>query len=578
MRRRNPHSMRPNPGTVIPENHLCVATGVRPFAATPTTVVLASVDMIQLHFVQGECTSQPLGGAMGSHDFWSKLSSYVNPKSQAWVWFLCPRQDLQALHFQWLVESGGFRRRFWYWSDPPVIIDGTLYGKPVRLLGLENWLPAGSIDADMLGANAGDGSEFDPGTGADYKSVAQYQCAELARAVSDLLAFAYREDLGHLKSTVGSQSLQSFRHLNLPEGKISVHANPAALELERSAPLGFPIEMVRGPARSAITVLDVNSLYPYVMGNYPYPRHLLWYSEDISVEDVRRQSANALIIARVTLEDSGARYMVKEDDECKWATGRLQATLAGPDFDRALTRGVIRRVHRAAAYEGAGLFCQWSAWAWALRQRYADGRSPVCKTVAKSLGVALWGRFALQLQRWVAADEIPCPDNEPYGEFWYDAGKGGVKCRAIAGIVDRLETREEPYDSLPSVSAFVAAYARNYMTGLRAIAGEKNVVYQCNDALHVTPDGRAALVGAGLVDAARFGALKIDHEAARAHYLAPNVYQHDGELTVSGIPGVATEVEPGRWEWRSLARLSSAITAQPSVRVPALLRRQTVGE
>lgn len=569
---RNGCWLRPNWKTKIPTRHLCVATTVRPARSSLDVLELAGAALVAADWSAGQWQQSASAVAVTAPELWAHVKAALPAAGKTWLWFLCPRQDFPALEFNRLVECQTFRRNYWVWADPPVIVDGFLWGRGVRMVGLENWLSAQVCPA--VAGCSDDGSSFDPGTGTDYPMAVNCAALELAATVGKLLRVVHREDLGHLRSTVGGQAMQAYRHQFITrEVKVGVHNNQPALALERMAPLGFPVDCRRsGIMPEPITVLDVNALYPHVMGNYPYPRHLLWYSESVDLEGVRRQSESALMIVRANLVDPGRRYLVRHDDGCRWHTGPMTCVLVGPDFDRALTRGVITQVHAAAAYEGAGLFVQWSEWVWALRQRYRRENDPIGKSAAKMLSVALWGQFSRRLETYVGDNSVPAP--HPYGKFLHhDADAGTVHvCRAIAGIVDRLECRAEPSDSMPSVSAFVAAYARSYMAGLAAIAGEENVVYQVADALHVTEAGRTRLERAGLVDPEVMGRLKVTREVLCAEYSAPNVFLHDGQLTVAGVPETAVAVGPGEFAWRSPARLEQSIMVPPSGRIRAPLR------
>jgi DNA polymerase type B, organellar and viral len=446
-----------------------------------------------------------------------------------------------------MVQTGVFVRRYWCFADPPVIIDGVLRGKSVRMVGIENWL-SDAIVAD---------------------STAQQSANMLAQVAGKLLGIVEREDLGHLRSTAGGQSLQAYRHLHLP-GKILCHGHADALRLERSAALGWPPVLHRaGAINETVHVLDCNALFPHVMASYPHPRKLLWHSEHMTVNDLKVAGETALLIARVKVKDWNRTYLVQEHDKCKLMRGDFSGTLVGPDLDAALSRGAVLHVWEAAGYEGAGMFCEWADWVWDMRQRYKVAGDGVGAHVAKMLGVALWGSFAARLQRYVAEPNIPAP--QPYGEFFYHPTPPSprVKCRAIAGVVDRLEERVEPNDSIPSISAFVAVYARIYMDGMRAFAGDYNVIAQVADALHVTQAGLDNLTKAGLVDPERRGALKLVRSAHRSVYLAANTVIHDGELTAAGIHTAAEQVRPGVFRWRLPSRLSRSIVQAPTGQIEA---------
>lgn len=556
---RRGHWLKPNAKTVIPHFHLCVATSIAPIAGEPDNHALVEVRWSQLLWDKGKLEVAMSGQGNHPDHFWDWCDEELTATPTTWIWFNKPEQDLPALLFTDLVHAGDFVRQYWVWGNPPVIVVGKLFGKSVKIVSPTNFLEDVVEDYETIHPPASAITTLDDGTDLGLHSRARWDLVRCRQAVTSILTFVHREDLGHLRTTIGGQSLQAYRHLHLP-GKIGVHDNVQALHLERECPLGIPIECPRtGQIPGPIYVVDVNAIYPYVMANYPYPRKLLWYSEFDDVEQLQKTAETHLLIARVTGYDEDSQYLVKRGHAYEWSNSLLCDVLAGPDLDRALTRGKIKHVHQCAAYEGAGVFASWGLWAWELRQRYKERGDRLESCVAKALTVALWGQFAARLERWV-----PYPDHPPltteYGIFWDHKLNGDkIRCRAIAGVVDRFETREEPDNSMPAISAFVAAYARMYMTNLTRFLDPADIVYQSADAVHVTAKGYQRFCSLGLVEADCFGGLKLDHVAKEVFIEAPNVYCHDGLWKYAGRHQAAYQTGPTTWQWESPDRLSSAV-------------------
>jgi hypothetical protein len=305
------------------------------------------------------------------------------------------------------------------------------------------------------------------------------------------------------------------------------------------------------------------------MASYPFPRYLLWHCDTMTVDDLRRAAQSALVIARVKVTDWTRQYLIMQHGKARFVLGEWSGAICGPDLDSALSRGKVLHVWEAAGYEGAGLFQGWADWIWCMRKVTKACGDHVASHVAKMMSVSLWGQFAQRLERYEAASDIPAP--RPYGEFWHHplGTETAVKCRAIAGRVDKLVQLEEGKDSIPSISCFVAAYARAYMQGMRAIAGEHTVVYQVADSLHVTDDGLERLQAHGLVCPDTRGKLKIAKQVQRTTYLAANTMVQDGELTAAGIYGKGEQVSPGHFRWRLPRRLAQSIVLPPMGTVEA---------
>jgi hypothetical protein len=269
---------------------------------------------------------------------------------------------------------------------------------------------------------------------------------------------------------------------------------------------------------------------------------------------------------------------VMRDGKCVWDHWLKNDVLCGPDLDSALSRGVLSEVSEVAGYEGAGMFVEWAKRTFELRDRYAARGDAIDSCIAKTLSVALWGAFAARTHRWEPYDACP-PPGSAYGPFVHHPVNGEPKqCRAIAGVVDSLEERTEPDDSIPSVAAFVAAYTRMYMDNLIAIAGASTLLYQCADELHVTYEGYCRLRDAGLIDSHQPGKLKYKRTVIDPYYHAPNVYCHDGEWTFAGRLVGAQETSPRTWEWDSVEPIKSAILTPPTGRVATAHHKVSLGD
>jgi len=561
---RRGHWLRGNVRTVIPKTHLCVATVVRRLEADPTCYELVGAGLVVGRWEHGRWHDRGMYTFGTADAFWQAVAGELPRSAAGWLWLLQPRQDVVALQFTREVESKRWKRQWWMWAETLCIAVGRLAGKKCRILGVPNWLECVQTDIDEIlpqGELLLQTGDLERDAGGELVVKAARRCQH---AVGRILGFVHREDLGHLRSTVAGQSLQAYRHLHL-NGKVAVHDNKKALALERGAALGLPTRCLRqGLIDEPIYVVDANSMYPWVMANYPYPRKLLWYIEWDDIEQLKKTAETHLLIARVSGEDDENPYLVKRGNRCVWVHELMDDVLVGPDLDRALYRGKLKHVSQCAAYEGAGVFAKWGEWAWDLRDRYREVGDPIDQAIAKALSVSLWGKFASRLERWEECGTVP-EGQSPYGfYYWHQKGQLTEYRRAIAGQVDRLNCHCEPYDSIPAISAFVAAYVRYWLAGVIAVAGKHNVVNQVADALHVTQKGWDQLVKYSLIDPKRFGAMKLVKRVEVPVYYAANIYTHDGIWTAAGRKVDAKKCAGDVWEWQSQETLHEAIMRPPA--------------
>lgn len=551
--------LRPNRETRIPPVHLCLATVCVPRPGCPGELELDQAGLVACKWAGGAFRKGPTEYALSARCLWTMVDAHTRKRGVTWIWCLNPAQDLPALQFTELVKGKHFERSWWVWSDPPIIITGKLFGRRVKIVGVGNWLDSVQADTDNTIPPVGR-LRFTPDAdlSASRKKII-WESRRCATLVEEILSFVHKEDLGHLCSTAGAQSLQAYRHKFCPE-KLLVDNNQRAIDLERSAATGFPVRAwKRGRVEGPIHVVDVNSLYPYVMARYPYPRKRTYIGRCESVDYLKQALANHLCIARVTGDDPDRAYCVQRKHQCVYTHQLDNDVLAGPDLDSLVTRGHCVHCHEVACYEGADLFSEWAAWAFGLRARYRKKTQPVMAAIAKALGVALWGKFAAAPGRWAPAPP-ECPDHTDWGRFlWHQLDGTVIECRAIAGVRDMLQGKEEPENTIPAISAFVAAYARMFMANLVELAGPENVHYQVADALHVNQAGYDRLFGAGLVDDERFGLLKLAGSYDHAFYHGANVYRLGESWTWAGRAVMATESAPGVWSWEAPHRLNRQV-------------------
>jgi hypothetical protein len=553
--------------TKIPKWHICVATTIKPGYGDQADAVLDRACICIGRWEQGKWHEDGCSIHASQETFWTAMVGHVARCKRPWLWLLNPAQDAPALRLTELVRSGELRRNWWVWGDPPTIISGSLYDKPITIVGVSNWLdPRKAIPELDLPPAKGAHNAINVCNALDSPSY--WQGARCAVLVHRILAFVAREDLGHLRSTAGGQSLQSYRHLHMGEHKILVDDCAGALALERSCATGFPVRChAHGRIIDPVWCVDVNALYPWVMHTYPYPRKRIYCGPADGLAGLRNAMSRYLCIANVSGYDADRAYLVQTPAGAARRNILDHDTLCGPDLDSAVTRGAIEEVHQVACYDAAPLFREWGQWAWDLRARYRERGDKIGELIAKSLSVSLWGKFAGTLGRWCAAPDHVKPPVE-YGRWaMTDAGGVPVEMRTIAGVSDQLVEDVEPAISCPAISAYVACYARAFMEGIRALAGEQNVLYQCADALHVTERGFRRLEKSGMIEPAAFGKLKATGPHTDAYYHAPNIYRIGGKWVHAGRAVDAMEVRPGVFEWDSPARLGLAVFAQMTGKV-----------
>lgn len=454
--------------------------------------------------------------------FWEWVFSRVG-SSPLWLVNHNIAFDLMVLDFDHHLTEAGWTPHKVIMPEPsgPFMIRYRRAGHEIVLANLANWWgmrPLSSIGA-VVGLSKGSVDPTEPRFrhGLDLDLLGRYcarDAAVVMRALEMWVSFVKDHDLGTFAATQAGQSLNAFRHRFMSH-EIFIHNTKRALELEREAYLGARTEAFRiGHFTGSFHVLDVNSLYPFVMRKNPFPTRLRGVLNEVTTDELAELLRDSLVIARCDLvvgtEDSRViphRHL----DRLVYPTGEFTSTLTTPELREALSRGAITRCYDVAVYDSAPLFRSYVDTFYKLRRKYHDAGNLVWYEIVKVFLNSLYGKFGQYNYQW---DNVSVDLNLPTGVHTiYDVEKDSRETyRSLGGVVARRSTRrEEPWTSFPAIAAHVTAYARRHITSLRALAGTDRVWYMDTDSLFVDDAGLDALQG---LISDRLGDLKIECSAA----------------------------------------------------------------
>ncbi|HXK37161.1 MAG TPA: DNA polymerase, partial [Candidatus Paceibacterota bacterium] len=143
-------------------------------------------------------------------------------------------------------------------------------------------------------------------------------------------AFLHEFDLGGFAPTLASQAFRAWRHRFMSH-PVLIDANPSALKLARSSYHGGRTEAFRlGKVQGRVHVLDVNSMYPFVMRDERYPTTLKLHARRPSLSELRRWLTRFCVVARCQIRTSVPRYAIVLDGRLVFPVGRFEATLTTP--------------------------------------------------------------------------------------------------------------------------------------------------------------------------------------------------------------------------------------------------------
>jgi hypothetical protein len=347
-------------------------------------------------------------------------------------------------------------------------------------------------------------------------------------------------DLGNWGATIGSQAMYAYRH-RFMHHDIYVHDNPLAIYLERQAYHGGRVEPFwvgewNGDVRHLV---DVNSMYPYVMRNYDYPTALRSIVEGTSLDRLESAIKRHLVIADCDVEVSEPVYPLEDRLGAIYPLGRFRVCLTTPEVEYGLERGYIRQVHRMAVYRKAPIFRDYVDYFYPLKDKYTVEGNQVYRASVKMMLNCLYGKFGQRGSKRKLVGS--CRPDLCRIETWIDAGDGrkGVTLWLGGSIID-IEETELSYNSFVAIAAHCTAYARMYLWSLIALAGIEHCYYCDTDSLIVDDVGLERL--SPLLDDHRLGALKLEGSYSDGCIRGKKDYRLGNRIVLKGIPSSAVPI------------------------------------
>jgi len=375
----------------------------------------------------------------------------------------------------------------------------------------------------------------------------------LFQAWKDYLGFLKEHDLGTFAPTAASQSLNAFRHRFLT-AKIYIHNFEEATELERESYHGGRVEcfFIGKASKQIYYMLDVNSMYPFLMKRNEYPIKFLKYKENSSLFELKRWLKNYSVIARVKIKTPLPIFSARVNDRLCFPTGIFESVLTTNELKLALLRGYIKSVLEIACYEKQNIFRKYIDYFYQIRQKYKEEKNSSYELMTKLFMNSLYGKFGQRNDVWEFLEDTPEVEN-CYWEEWDIPDKRLEKLRCIEGRTEISRGKVEGYNSFPGISSEVTANARLLLWNLIEKAGIKNVFYCDTDSLIVNSQGLILLED--FIDSQKIGYLKVEDTSKDLIIYAPKHYKFGQELKIKGVKKNAEMIDDFhfvQWQFEGL--------------------------
>lgn len=359
------------------------------------------------------------------------------------------------------------------------------------------------------------------------------------------IRFLEGNSISRLCYTRGSTAMAAylFRHYKT---KIYIHNNKEAIDLERESYRGGRVEcFCLGDFESGnYYIVDVNSLYPFVMRNNPYPVKYEKITGVLSPETLHTYLSNKSVCAKVLIETETPVYAVRRGRTI-FPVGTFWATLTTPELKYALQHKHILKIKAAVVYEQSDIFKSYVDRFYKLRHEFKSAGVAEYEELCKKMLNSLYGKFGQKAEIWTKIGD--CPNERDRVELCFQNGITGVKqIRYLLGEIFELTGYEECFNSFPAIASEVSAYGRMHLWSLMQQAGDGNYFYCDTDSLIVNHTGIKNLQNH--LDDKRLGGLKVEEIATRLSIRGLKDYSTDIKTVIKGIRKNAVEIKAGVYE------------------------------
>ena len=554
---RRPHKLAPNHSSATVRHALFFDTETDQVPVSPHQVVH------RLRFgwwcavrrtPEGGWTRGTWGRFTDAAAFWAAVDAQVPDRSK--LTMLCHNTafDLAVLDPFRHLHDLGWTLKTACIDAPPTILRWSQAGRKLECLDSLNWWRTSLANiGHRVGLEKLDRPDLDA-----CPAQADVYCRRdveiLVRAVTQWWDWVQVQDFGGAAPTLASQAMHAYRH-RFMRRPIYIDNTDRANTLAREAYHGGRVECFRlGEFHTEHHLLDVNSMYPYVMQENLFPTKLLHACKSYSRRNLYEALAQYCVVAEVTLDTEEPAYPVRDGLRLYFPVGQFRAFLCTGELIHAMERGHIRSVQRVAVYECADIFTEFVEELTELRNRAKYEGDELAAHQFKILANSLYGKFGQRGLFWEPEEQSEDLTAEAWSEVCVETG-AITRYRRFGGLVQAQATESESRDSMPAIAAHVTSYARMYLWSMIQQAGREHVLYTDTDSLFVDWIGRRRLQAR--CDEERLGALADQGRSKCGCFWGPKDYHLGFRARHKGVRKTAVWASPEvvqQEQWSGLGR------------------------
>ena len=512
--------------------------------------------------------------------FWDFVFNHTADKTKLWVIARNITFDFTVVKGWHFLGKAGYKLKFFHNQGTCNIISVRNGNKSIVFLDSMNWF----VEAlEKTGKRIGI-----PKMSIDFKTCTNSELSEYCKNdvrieyenFKIFIGFLEHNNIARLCYTKGSTAMAAYllRHYNT---RIYIHNNKQAIDLERASYKGGRVEcFYLGDLNDGkYYMLDVNSLYPFVMRNNLYPVKYKKIIHKVSRDTLSGFLKDSSLVGRVLIDTDEPVYAVRRA-RTVFPIGRFWVSLCTPELKYALQQGHLKEVDTCVIYKQENIFRSYVDKFYSLRQEFKSAGVAEYEELCKKFLNTLYGKFGQKGENWQKIGDCP---NEPDREelvFNMD-GHRVTKLRYLLGEIFILHGKGECFDSFPAIAAHVTAYGRMYLWRLIQQAGRENCFYCDTDSLIVNEVGLCSLQNK--IDKLLLGGLKEENRTGYVQLRGLKDYSFGVKDVIKGVRKTAKRVNSSTYtqeQWcsfRGLLRCAQANTYTIKTITKHLNREYTKG-
>ena len=474
--------------------------------------------------------------------FWDFVYRHTTKKTKLWVIARNSVFDFTVLQGWRHLKAAGYKLKFFYQAGMCAIISVHKKDSSIVFLDSGNWFVESlAKTGERIGM---------PKLNIDFATCSRSELSIYCRRDVQIelenfklfIKFLEENIVGRLCYTRGSTAMAAylFRHYKTP---IYIHNNAQAIALERESYRGGRTECfyIGDLNNDDYYIVDVNSLYPFVMRNNSYPVKYGKTVKTPSLRALRKALGVKAVVAKVIVDTDEPVYALKRDRTI-FPVGRFTVTLCTPELKYALAFKHIVSIEKMIVYEQADIFRSYVDKFYSLRLDFRSAGVTEYVEMCKKMLNSLYGKFGQKAEEWTKIGDAPNEPDRIETTYYADTNRRGA-IRYLLGEVWELTGHGECFDSFPAIASHVTAYARMYLWGLMQIAGSENYYYCDTDSLIINKVGLCSLKKT--IDESSLGGLKIDNAGSSVQLRGLKDYSFGAKVVIKGVRKNAIRVCAG---------------------------------